>query len=645
MRYLRYWIVWGSLAFVVAFVRPGIPAMRTGSRPAEAQPCGGPPNYCANSTRALVPETPMAPPPVNTPFRDPDFGSRMVRVTDAYTLGGVSFHTDAAGETNEWSEFDPTIGEHGGYRFWVGASGGGALGFELDATAMHVARIGSRQAKGLRVGGRLPVAGEFSYTNPDVLFGAWGTRVMEYSLTTGKVREIFDFDKCPGIPKHLERHMHTGGFTISGDDTRFAYTFGGGEQDASKLAVFYDRSANGGAGACYWYDSKFGTVGGTNMPAKPVLDGVGQLAAPKPPKVTATPGSGSLAPGQYYVEITARSRLDRHFGETPPSPEAGPIRLASTGSLMITFPTLQNPDLLSLPPKNSGCWRNTPQCPPFDIYIGTSPGGETLQTQRGPVGGVTYIQSTPLKRSPVRPPSINSAGYTIHDARMSKSGRIVRITQAFRGTLYFWVPGTASVIPCITWPPDQQVAGYCGGHMAMGYSHLVNSTGYFDDMGVAIHRLPDLRKWRLLVNPLPKQVEWREDKHFSWSDANPPDTMPVCGSLYVDANVRGGNGTQDVRTNPVLQIRRAWDREIFCLATSGPSKVWRFAHDRATGTSNARAPVNTDFWATPRGNVSPDGRFYLFTSNWEWSLGNEPGSRGCPSAGQCRTDVFIVELH
>jgi hypothetical protein len=587
----------------------------------------------------------MSAPAANTPFRDPDFGSRMVRVTDQHTMGGISFHTDSAGEANEWSKFDPSIGEHGGYRFWVGAAGGGAFPFELDATTMHVARIGGKQAKGLGRRGNLPVSGEFSYTNPDVVYGGWGTKVMEYDFTTGKVKQVYDFDKCPGLPKHLERNMHAGGFTISGDDTKFGYTFGGGEQDQSKLAVFYDRAGNGRSGACYWYDTKFGIVGGTNMAPGRVAGGVGQLTAPAAPKVTAAPGSGSLAPGDYYVEITARARLDQHFGETLPSSEAGPIRLASDGSLTITFPPLPNPDLLSLPPKNTGCWRNTAQCPPFDVYIGTSPGGEMLQTRRGPVGGERYTQSTPVKNGP-RPPTVNTAGYTIHDARMSKSGSVVRVTQAFRGTLYFWVPGTTRVTPCITWEPDHRaVAGYCGGHLALGYSHLVNSTGYFDDMGIVIHPLSDLSKWRLLVDPIPKRVEWTEDKHFSWSDANPSDITPVCGSLYVDASVRGGDGTQNVLTNPLLQIRREWDREIFCLATTGPSKVWRFAHDRATGTSNASARINTDFWATPRGNVSPDGKFYLFTSNWDWSLGDENGSRGCPTSGTCRTDVFIVELH
>jgi len=43
------------------------------------------------------------------------------------------------------------------------------------------------------------------------------------------------------------------------------------------------------------------------------------------------------------------------------------------------------------------------------------------------------------------------------------------------------------------------------------------------------------------------------------------------------------------------------------------------------------------FWDTPRGNVSQDGRFFMFTSNWDSTLGKD-------QSGQPRQDVFIVRL-
>jgi hypothetical protein len=618
-------------------------------------PCGGPPNYCANSTRQLVPETPMAPPPVDMPFRDPDFGSRMVRVTDANTLAaasrpgnslvGISFHTDSSGEQNEWSVFDPNLGDHGEYRFWVTGTDGIPVVFSLDPVTMRVSGV----TNGRRHHGGRPIippfVASFSYKDPDIVYGTRGTEVLQYNLKTRKTGRIYDFARCPGLPEPIIRNMHFGGLTINADDTKFAYMFGGWEQDMSRLAVFYDRAANGGTGACYWYDSRTGTTGGTKMPSTPVSGGVGALAAPAAPRVTPRPGAGNLPAGDYYVKVTATSRLDQGFGETTPSPEVGPVHLAAPGSLEVAFPGLPNPQDLSLAPKNSGCLQNGPHCTPFKVYIGTSPGAEKLQNTKGFVGGSSYTQSTPLRKRSPPPPSQDTAGYTIHDVRVNKSGRVVRVEEAFSATEYFWTPGTASVVPCIRGMPNKQVAGYCGGHLAMGYSHMVNATGFFDDMGIVIHRLASLRDWRLLISPIPSPPEWSESTHWSWSDANPADNMPVCGATYVDAVVRGGNGTQNVLTNPVLQIHRVWDREIVCLATTGPSKVWRFAHDRGTGTLNDNAPINSSFWSVPIGNVSQDGKFYLFSTDWDWSLGSQRGSQGCPSSGTCRSDVFIVELH
>jgi hypothetical protein len=69
---------------------------------------------------------------------------------------------------------------------------------------------------------------------------------------------------------------------------------------------------------------------------------------------------------------------------------------------------------------------------------------------------------------------------------------------------------------------------------------------------------------------------------------------------------------------------RAWDDEILAVRTDGEVvTVWRFAHHRSRYTK---------FWDSPRGNVSQDGRWFLFTSNWEGTLGTD------------RVDAFIVEL-
>lgn len=609
---------------------------------------GGPPNYCANSTRNVILETPMAPPAVNAPFRDPNFGSRMVRVTGPETLSeygssftALSFMTDSSQEQNTWSVFDPRLGAKGGYRFVVNAIDGGVIPFTLDAATMNVTRLTGQPGSYLNTNGMLDLSSPaFSYVNPDVLYGLWRTQLLTYNFSTGNQSVVYDFAKCPGLPSYVSKPwMYQGEPTVSANDDRFSDYFGGLSQGETTLVTYYDRAANHGAGACYWYDTQTGMVGGTNMTAAPVANGVGQLPTPPPPAVTPKPGSGSLPAGYYYVKITAVTRTDPADGETKPSLEEGPIYLPARGSLTVTFPSrLSNPSELDM--EGSGCYpygQSLSGCTPFNVYIGTGPGKETLQNVQGPVGGAAYTQARALVTNSAPPPSKSTAGYNVHGARMSRSGDYIRVDNQESQTEFFWRPGTNQVTTCLF------VTSYCGGHMALGYTHFINDPNDNDMAQVLIRPLSNLGTFTELVNPLPTPKQFT-GSHWTWNDDNASDTMPVCGSFYTGGNVQG-DGALNALVNPLLQITGVYDREIVCVATTGPSKVWRFAHTRASTALNANAGNVSNFWATPRGNVSPDGKFYMFTSDWEWSLGNEQGSTGCPFSGQCRTDVFIVELH
>lgn len=197
--------------------------------------------------------------------------------------------------------------------------------------------------------------------------------------------------------------------------------------------------------------------------------------------------------------------------------------------------------------------------------------------------------------------------FRIHNARISRSGDYVVI--AGHG-LVFWQVGTQNVIQCRR---DQ----HCKGHWVLGYSHFINQPGIVDDMNIFFRPFSNLNAVRPLVTPLPKPPEWGLDSHWSWNNDNRNDTAPVCGSTYAEQL-------------PVNHVSRPWDGEVICMRTDGKSStVWRFAHTYTTARNG--------FWSTPRGNVSQDGRFFMFTSDWEDTLGKDP--RGRP-----RTDVFIVEL-
>ncbi|MGH9402236.1 MAG: hypothetical protein ACRD2P_09025 [Terriglobia bacterium] len=585
----------------------------------------------------------MAAPVVNTPFHDPDFGSRMVRVTDANTLsnyGGnltaLSFMTDSSQEANTWGAFDPSLGVSGGYRFVIDAIDGGVIPFTLDAATMNVSRPSGQPGSYLNINGMLDLdSATFSYVNPALLYGVKRTQLLAYDLSTDSESLVYDFAACPGLPSYVSQpSLYRGEPSNSADDTKFGDFFGGANQGETALVTFYDRSANNGAGACYWYDTQTGMVGGTGMAPTPVANQVGQLPTPAAPQVTPNPGAGSLPAGDYYVRVTAVTQMHPQNGETAPSEEVGPVYLSAPGSLTITFPAqAPNPSEVTIP--QSPCSLNT-ACGPFNVYIGAASGGETLQSAQGPVGGGAYLQTAPLVPGSAPPPSLSTAGYNVHGARLSRDGSYLRVDPQEGQTEYFWRPGTNQVTTCLF---DTDA---CGGHLALGYSHLINDPNNNDMAEVLIRPLSNLSTYTELVNPLPQPAQFAAS-HWTWNDDNPSDTMPVCGSFYNGGTQ--GDGLLDALVNPLLLITRAYDREVVCVATTGPTKIWRFAHTRASTAWNASIGADSNFWATPRGNVSQDGKFYMFTSDWEWSLGNEQGSSGCPFAGECRTDVFIVELH
>jgi hypothetical protein len=137
-------------------------------------------------------------------------------------------------------------------------------------------------------------------------------------------------------------------------------------------------------------------------------------------------------------------------------------------------------------------------------------------------------------------------------------------------------------------------------------------------MNIARRPLNNLSDMMPLIWPLPSPHVWEQEQHFSWLNGDLNNNAPVCASVY----------SYDGDT----EITRAWDDEIVCLETDGiASTVWRFAHHRAY----MRMPY---FNTQPLGNVSPDGRFFMFTSSWDGQLGTE--KNGTP-----RSDVFIVRLN
>jgi hypothetical protein len=209
--------------------------------------------------------------------------------------------------------------------------------------------------------------------------------------------------------------------------------------------------------------------------------------------------------------------------------------------------------------------------------------------------------------------------FPIHNARMAKSGKFVYVTRGDGGSVghrwVVWEIDTLNVSVC---------SGGCTGHHVLGYSHIMGSSGMTHPMDTVSRPLNHLEKASTIITGLEttSKAEWF-DSHFSWNNVDPNDSAPVCFSTYLPNNPDTPGAAP--------HVAGPWENEIDCAETDGKaSKVWRFAHTYSTARNG--------FWSTPRGNVSQDGRFFMFTSDWEDQLGK------LPTGDKYRTDVFIVEL-
>lgn len=239
----------------------------------------------------------------------------------------------------------------------------------------------------------------------------------------------------------------------------------------------------------------------------------------------------------------------------------------------------------------------------FVVVYDTTLGCRWYNTQTGQIGG----QWGPLGTSTV------GTSYLIRHAYLARSGNYVHILTDDRVS-YWWEVGTLNVTSCALGSHED-----CAGYGAVGYNTYVNS-GLLDDMQTVKRPISDLTEIVSLLYPLPSPPNQGVIQHFTWSNVDVNDSVPVCGSTYTPE----GYDTDRTYNQP-------WEQEIWCVETDElASTVWRFAHNRAIW----EPPY---FNTQPLGNVSQDGNFFLYTSDWDTQLGT--GTDGRP-----RSDVFIVNL-
>jgi len=205
--------------------------------------------------------------------------------------------------------------------------------------------------------------------------------------------------------------------------------------------------------------------------------------------------------------------------------------------------------------------------------------------------------------------------FTQHSGLIDLSGRyFVTLGPGVHGPIV-WDSMTDQIYPVTTQNE---------GHYALGFGEMVNCTRPWVLRTALDAKSVDNVKH--LVEQPSGDPYFAYDSHASWTNARPDAQAPVLVSSY--------------HIEESGDPKCTWGDEIIALATDGSGKAWRFAHSRSTVHNRNQTPGASkgyNFWDCPRGNVSQDGRFFMFTSNWEETLGKD-------GQGRVREDAFIVKL-
>jgi hypothetical protein len=200
------------------------------------------------------------------------------------------------------------------------------------------------------------------------------------------------------------------------------------------------------------------------------------------------------------------------------------------------------------------------------------------------------------------------------EVHIDKTGRYLFVSKgAFSsGAIGGWVKDLQAVpitTTTISYSPEQRAPG----HYAMGQGTLVGTNDWDNPdpgPGVLVRSLATPQSWTSIID---YQNVYGRSVHFSMLADN---QAWVLNSTY--RNPGSGSTAHFCDNGQACSLQN----EIFQIATDGSQKVRRITHHHSVD-------MNLNFFNTPRANISEDGRFVAFTSNW-------------PQGGVPRRDVYVA---
>jgi hypothetical protein len=172
-----------------------------------------------------------------------------------------------------------------------------------------------------------------------------------------------------------------------------------------------------------------------------------------------------------------------------------------------------------------------------------------------------------------------------------------------------------------TWSLIGSSDAHWSGHVSMGNGRYANSSGSqsgADSRGILLRdpdNLMNTASQQFVYQPPPPSNGWCDADHLSWLNSMTNPNAPILTSRYT------------LRSN----CNYAWTGEIDLAAVDGSNTVWRFAHNHNGGM--------VCYYAQSFAQISNDGKYALFSSYWDGTLGADT-SFGCST----RIDTFLLDL-
>ncbi len=473
-------------------------------------------------------------PQVNVPWIN-DFGEREVRATDGVIPGGKPVGGGNYGPetwwTNYWSVYDSSVD---GYYFYfpIGSSSGTDRLYTLNPTTMTVSSVCPTTWTSCE----MPYAGSWSLITPGLMYYSTGEDLCSYNYDSmsgaGTCSDdvgtlVFNFSTCPDYGTYYSGSIFLDG--VSYGDEWLEASFG-----STAMAAYAINGTD--AGNCYWYSTKYGLAGGSNLTTQNATIAAGVAPTLSSGNLTPTTGTGTLPSGTYYVEMTRVTQytsnaiysgswsggvatiysdddLSTAAGDTITIYDAsntawdGTYTVATVSGQEVTFDVASSPGTWGtgyvISNSVSPGFESTPSAQASatlsatgeiaisgqtlasdfytrnwsyycNVYVSTTSGAETLQISGQSCTGTIEI-AQPLVAS-VSPPTLNAAGYELHG---SDAGSGAWFNAEASGTNAYvpWQMGTANTILCVTKSSDQCEGHESDGNISLFYNLQSPNTG------------------------------------------------------------------------------------------------------------------------------------------------------------------------